>query len=537
MPIPNTIADLSATAASNSPSGNDPPSEGDNYLRSLSAIIRQEHDNLADTASTANGDALIGVKRTESVALATNLHTWIQSRSFNLLEAIPQEEHAAILDGTSTYDVTAIINTSLSTYGNVFLPVGVYSVNPDIGIQLVPGCTLFGAGKNKTVIVPVAQGGTTAELAAYTKGSVIRRTFNVAPGTNDYMNDVHLHDFAVVLNHPTGSVTATEIQIGIDLRNITRSLVERVHVGNIAPLGGTYTKSEPASGYCEQGYGIVLGNVSSGDSSYAGGEVNTVRDCSVWGAYKGIVQDDATLSPASGAHAVTIDSCDIQACHSLLVQESQYATGVVWSDNILQNIVKQSGDASTSYVMRFGGYNSRIHAKYIEVGAVVSKILQLDSTANNNTCVLDHYTATGASTIEDGALGGKNKIRYWKDTGSIGGGVDSLGDEINLYSGAHQSAWVKFHWDGGAIVIDGSCGVASVTRTGVGDYTVNWDKTYPTDDYALAVTIDSNASGHIGGSDIFSHGTTNARVITYGQNGGTSTLIDPRFVWVTARML
>jgi hypothetical protein len=46
MPIPSTIADLSTTAASNSPSGSDSPTEGDNYLRAIQAILRQTYDDL-----------------------------------------------------------------------------------------------------------------------------------------------------------------------------------------------------------------------------------------------------------------------------------------------------------------------------------------------------------------------------------------------------------------------------------------------------------------------------------------------------------
>lgn len=494
--------------------------------------------DLSNSANALKGAGQVGIDW--SLLYAQNTAGWgvrTAGQSYNILRTIPVAEWAAIFAGTSTYDVTSIINTALSTYKDVFLPAGVYSVNPDTGIQVVAGCTLRGAGKNKTIIAPVSQGGTTAELASYTKGSVIRRTFNVAPGTNSYVNDVHLSDFAIVLNHPTGSVTTTEIQIGIDLRNITRCIVERVHVGNIAPVGGTLVKSDPAAGFREQGYGIVIGNVASGLSSYAGGEVNTIRDCSVWGARKGIVHDDATLSPNSAAHACIVENCDIQSCHDLLVQESQYSSGVVWSNNTLQNIGKQSGDASTAYVMRFGGYNSRLHAKYIEVGSTVAKILRLDSTANNNTAILDYYSATGASTIEDGALGGKNKIRYWKNTGSISGGVDSLGEELNLYSGALESSWVKFHWNGSAIVIDGNVGAANVSRTGTGDYTVTWDFSFPSDDYFIAVTHDSNVSGHPACIDVFSHGTTNARIFTYSQNAGTTTQIDPRFVWVLAKQL
>lgn len=45
MPIPSVVTDLSATAASNSPAGSDPPTEGDNHIRALASIIRQEYND------------------------------------------------------------------------------------------------------------------------------------------------------------------------------------------------------------------------------------------------------------------------------------------------------------------------------------------------------------------------------------------------------------------------------------------------------------------------------------------------------------
>ncbi len=52
MPIPSTIADLSTTASSNSPAGSDPPTEGDNYLRAIQAILKTaDNDRIAADAS------------------------------------------------------------------------------------------------------------------------------------------------------------------------------------------------------------------------------------------------------------------------------------------------------------------------------------------------------------------------------------------------------------------------------------------------------------------------------------------------------
>lgn len=60
MPIPVDIDDLSTNPALNSPSGSDPPTEGDNHIRALASIIRQEHDSFADDADETVGAGLIG---------------------------------------------------------------------------------------------------------------------------------------------------------------------------------------------------------------------------------------------------------------------------------------------------------------------------------------------------------------------------------------------------------------------------------------------------------------------------------------------
>ena len=54
MPVPSTIADLSATASSNYPQGSESPSTLDDYIRAQGAIIRQVSD--AKAAAGANND-------------------------------------------------------------------------------------------------------------------------------------------------------------------------------------------------------------------------------------------------------------------------------------------------------------------------------------------------------------------------------------------------------------------------------------------------------------------------------------------------
>jgi hypothetical protein len=56
MAIPNVMADLSTTAATNSPAGSESPSNGDDFLRAIQAIVRTTNAKGADIASATTTD-------------------------------------------------------------------------------------------------------------------------------------------------------------------------------------------------------------------------------------------------------------------------------------------------------------------------------------------------------------------------------------------------------------------------------------------------------------------------------------------------
>ncbi len=436
-------------------------------------------------------------------------------------------------DNTGATDSTSAINAAIDSGKAVFLPRGAYLVDPDVGIIVKNGTVIFGEGKLKTIIVAQPNGGTTAELAAYVKGSVIKRVFNPS-GINSYVSNVEMRDFAVVLNHPTSSVTTTEIQIGIDLRNITRATVRDVWVGNIAPDQTVYVKTPPTGGYQSQGYGIACGTVSSGDTAYAGGEVNNISQCNVVGAYKLITIDDGILSPLSAAHSTSVARCDLQSGQSLLVQETRYNAGSIFYGNTIQNIVRQPGDVSATFVLRIEGYNIESNEAYIEAGSDVDYILYCGAESKSNRITLNHYSSTtGTGYITD--AGDQNTINYFQST-SVAPAVDSLGAPVYLYDNnyklPYKSLWVKFHWSGSAIVIDGSSGNVIVSRTGTGDYTLTYSKAFSSANYAISSILGTGGSNYGGLVTVVDHSSSTLRIYTYSQNGGTTTQIDPAYVWV-----
>jgi hypothetical protein len=184
--------------------------------------------------------------------------------------------------------------------------------------------------------------------------------------------------------------------------------------------------------------------------------------------------------------------------------------------------------------MRLGGYDCFLNAGYIEAGVNVDYILFLGAASKNNRVILNHYgSISGTAYITDS--GSQNSISFYESTATPPA-VNSRGKPVylydNMYKLPYQSLWVKFHWDGAAILIDGSSGNVSVTRASTGDYTVTYSQAFSSDDYAISVSLDTNASGHGGMSNINAHSASNLRLLTFAQNGGTTTQIDPRFVWV-----
>ena len=417
---------------------------------------------LADSTDALKGGGLSGFNW--ALAYAANTIGWgVRSGAgmANALRYVPVAEWAAILAGTSTYDATAALQAFVDAGGG-FVPRGRWNVSATVGVGLRHGTQIVGAGRNNTIFLAIlGTGGTQAQLVNYTAGSVFRRASWSTVGPNDRVSNVYLANFAVVLNHPTAAITATAIQIGIDMRNITRSEIERVHCGNYAPEGSFVTKADPPSGFAQQGYCFVHGNVSSGGGAYAGGEVHVLRDGAAWGAFKGIVQDDATLSPLSAAHGVSILECDIQGCHHSLVQELQYSTGIAWRNNKIQNIIKQNGSATTSYGMRMAGYNNDISGSlYGELGGGADYALRLEGTSCGNNVTLGYFSASAGALVSD--VGTENAVTYRASTAVLPA-VNSAGPLIQLYNKAYRWGRAKATIAAGVVTMVESVGEATVS--------------------------------------------------------------------------
>lgn len=136
MPIPSTIADLSAVAASNYPQGSESPSTGDDYIRAVSAIVRQVYDGAALSADLSSS----------AVGKGSQLSTFIQrltgavarTSESKMADALDARDFGVVADGV-TDDTTKLqaANTAATAAGKYLkLPAGTIVYNPAAAINI-----------------------------------------------------------------------------------------------------------------------------------------------------------------------------------------------------------------------------------------------------------------------------------------------------------------------------------------------------------------------------------------------------------------
>ncbi len=291
--------------------------------------------------------------------------------------------------GDGTTDDTAAFNAATAAGTNVYVPPGVYMIDPSVGIKVRSWTHLYGAGKGASVLLASAAG-----------GSIIKREFT-AGVANEYVLFVHVEKLSIVLTHQDYT-PSNYAQIGVDFRNITRSRVNDVYVGNFAlgQVPGRLDNLNPQHFYVA-GYGVVLGTQSSSGPDYCGGEVNVVERVNVFGAYKAIAIDDGVLSPSSAAHASVVRDCDVQFCTYGVAQLSRYTASVRITDNTVQTLYRPFGSSENAFAYYMTGTRGALDSGYVEVtGGAGIYLLGLDTHSNGNRCRL--FSGSGLSVSDNG---------------------------------------------------------------------------------------------------------------------------------------
>ena len=306
-------------------------------------------------------------------------------------------------DPSGKQDSTERINQAIAQSaemggGTIYIPAGVYLIDPDRSIILMNGTRIMGDGDGATVLHALPRA-----------GSVFRRSYDRTK-KNEYVSDIHLSHLSVVMEHPEG---CSYEQIAFDFRHITRSTIEECYAGNYGR--GRLKKHPEDMGGMARGYGVAFGNTSSSFISYCGGEVNSLVRSTVWGAKKAVVLDAQELCEPNGvssAHATVVQGCDIQICESGIVQEGKYTAGCVFRDNIVQCVVKPADERMKSYFYRIEGYANQLYNSYIEdQSRQADYILQLGEASRGNMVEMGYFESDHA-LIED--LGVNNVVGYFE---------------------------------------------------------------------------------------------------------------------------
>lgn len=100
MPVPASIDDLSTTASSNSPAGSETPTDGDNYIRTLSSFIALLRDKLNGTSNTGT------VKNATFSGTMAGAASWAALQSFAAGISV-SGSGGNVLSGTYTPTLTA----------------------------------------------------------------------------------------------------------------------------------------------------------------------------------------------------------------------------------------------------------------------------------------------------------------------------------------------------------------------------------------------------------------------------------------------
>lgn len=430
----------------------------------------------------------------------------IQNAVFNV------KDYGATGDGVT--DDTAAIQAAIDAVptggGTVLLPTGLYLIDMTTSIIVKEGLTLTGENAFASQLLCKPEAGT-----------AIKRSFN-STAANAYVSNVTIKDLGIIFQHPATADPANYYQVGIQLRHITRSLVENCRIGNY-PCGvskGVVTEPVGQSD-ARQGYGISIGSTSAGDVAYAGGEVNTLRNTDIFGARYGIVLDDATFdTPAGGsaAYATTIDDCEVQIAEVGIGQFTQYGAGCTFSNNVIQAIDNMRGSTDTTYCYYIGGYENILLGGYVEAASADNILYMHSNSARNRVLPFLHddagtFSDNGTANIIEKIVESTNK--YTVEVGN-------KDDRSRLVR-----AWAKFYWDGAAIVISDSYNIATVARIGTGDYRVDFSSGVMADaNYAVSIAgaVD-NASANAGFGYIRTASgqtSSNCRIVTYNVSGSAA---------------
>lgn len=391
---------------------------------------------------------------------------------------------AAIATNADAAILAAVNAAASSPGGKVVIPKGIYRISPDLNL-LRDGLVMEGEGRNVSQFVIDSGAGGVGIGRAWTTGVA-----------NDYLQDVVLRDFGVIMQHPATAAPANYRQVAFDLSHVTRSVCHDLYAGSYSRGISEGVIANPSNQpNARQGVAFLGMSTSDGNPGYSGGEVNRYEGCHVAGAQKGFVLDDPEFFEtgySSASYANHFSHCEAQIAELAFGQLSQYGAGNMWNDCRSQSIDQATGSSNVTYEFQIYGFDNTIIGGYSE-SPNVDKALFFGTTAKRNNVLPRLWGANFATKLQDD--GQNNSIHY----------IDAVtGENVLLFNGKNMNrgqpqAFVTWSVTGGVVTILDSWGVGGVTRNGTGDHTILFETgTFANDKYAYALSGSVNASGHSG---------------------------------------
>jgi hypothetical protein len=286
MPIPSTIADLSTTASSNSPAGSDPPTEGDNYLRAIQAILK-----TADNDRVAASAALSAAHASFATALGTSA-TYTQGAG--LVSFDPELAYTAPSLGwilqQSKWSVMWFDAVRIAVAAGTDCTAAVQAVY-DLMITAGRKSLFFPAHSNGYVF-----SGGTASADGYKNGLLLRFTsVNADPATSIVIEGEGATVFKcnadnmILIRVARNNVTIRDITLDYNSRSsvilcgivpedmtqtttlVSQSFVDLVNVGRVGGAGCDGLVIQPGPHVTGSDSGCFYHNVIGGYSNFVGG--------------------------------------------------------------------------------------------------------------------------------------------------------------------------------------------------------------------------------------------------------------------------
>lgn len=174
-------------------------------------------NDLADTATVTKGDALVGVKKTATGAVATDQHE-VNERTLSVFDFMTEAQIADVVARTELLDMTTPIQAALDGGRSLYFPPGTYKITATV-VQHDRGKQVRGAGAETTIISVIGA------IVGWRMGN------NLTTGSVNEL--IHLSDMTFV-GTGTGGGSITVGSTGLELGAVAASAGAKAMTGTVS---------------------------------------------------------------------------------------------------------------------------------------------------------------------------------------------------------------------------------------------------------------------------------------------------------------